>query len=222
MKDIEFLPEHHIRARQNQRLRFTRMWLLIVMALAMVCWGLYSTGDGETSRGRLASVESTMSLVDADLQCLTALGKEQQKFGAHKRLVRELTGGGPRAVLVGEVVSHLPEEIFLSRLQVDMLSREVEATGGAAPTARARRGAKQETKTERVDRVRIEGYAADDLALARFLQSLTDSGLFAKGELAFSKDAEFRGRAVRMFAATFYGQRVDSPTSMATVPGGRS
>jgi len=202
MREIEFLPQHHIQARLNQRLRLTRMWLLIVLALTMVCWALYSRSRIEVLGAELEQVESQMSLIDADLQRMSHLGDEKVLFAAREKLVEHLAGNSPRTAMVRAIAEKLPEEIVLKRLEIEKQTRQVPQHQVAVQ--RPRRGAKVEMKTETFDRVRVEGFAADDLSLARFLQRMADSKVFQQGRLAFSKDAKFRGQDVRVFAATFY------------------
>ncbi len=202
MKEIEFLPEHHIQSRLNQRLRFTRLWLLVALALTMVCWALYSRMRIEVLGAELEHLESQMSVVDADVQRMARLGDEKRMFAAREKLVKELGGNGPRTAMVKAIAEKLPEEIVLTRLEIERRTRKVAVQQGT--TQRRRRGAKAEMKTEMLDRVHVEGFAADDLSLARFLQRMADSKVFQQGQLAFSKDAKFRERNVRVFAATFY------------------
>ncbi|MBN2584338.1 MAG: hypothetical protein JXL80_14855 [Planctomycetes bacterium] len=201
MKEIEFLPEHHVRARMDTRLRFTRIWLLTVMAMAMVCLAMYRGNRIEAVRDQLSQVQTELSVVDAELQRIGRLADERDKFLAQRKLVKGIEGNGPRGELIASITSKLPREIILSRLDVDTQSREVPLNGTAAQVAR---GVKAPMKTEVFDRVRLEGYAADDLALARFLQELNETKSYQQSQLAFSKDATFRGKDVRVFAATFY------------------
>ena len=202
MKEIEFLPEHHIQVRLNQRLRFTRMWLLVALAMSMVCWALYSRIRIEVLGAELEHVESQMSVVEADVQRMAQLGDEKGVFAAQEKLVKELGGNGPRTAMVKAIAEKLPEEIVLTRLEIGRQTRKVPVQQGTKQ--QPRRGARAEMKTEVLDRVRVEGFAADDLSLARFLQRMADSKVFQQGQLAFSKDAKFRERNVRVFAATFY------------------
>jgi Tfp pilus assembly protein PilN len=133
---------------------------------------------------------------------MAQLGHEKRVFAAQKKLVKELGGNGPRTAMVKAIAEKLPEEIVLTRLEIERQTRKVPVQQGTKQ--RPRRGAKADMKTEMLDRVRVEGFAADDLSLARFLQRMADSKVFQQGQLAFSKDAEFRERQVRVFAATFY------------------
>jgi len=201
MKDLEFLPEHHLRAQTHLRLRFVRLWLLIVLALAMVCWALYSRGGNAVVEAKIAATENALAGVAVGLCRVADQNEELRKCQSQRDLVDELKGGGPRTFLVREIAARLPEEIFLSRLEIvaERHDGQPMAVGGKPE---AKPGGKDGKETG--DRVRIEGFAADDLALARFLQGLGDSGVFQKGELAFSKDAQIDERSVRTFAATFY------------------
>jgi len=220
MKEIEFLPEHHIQTRLNQRLRFTRMWLLVALAMSMVCWALYSRIRIEVLGAELEHIESQMSVVEADVQRMAQLGDEKKVFAARERLVKELEedNGGPRAAMVKAIAEKLPEEIVLTRLEIGRRTREVPVQQGMKQ--QPRRGAKVEMKTEILDRVHVEGFAADDLSLARFLQRMADSKVFRQGQLAFSKDAKFRERDVRVFAATFYVAPEDAEMNFAQWVGG--
>ncbi|NIA22091.1 MAG: hypothetical protein GWP05_09065 [Anaerolineaceae bacterium] len=202
MKEIEFLPQHHIQARLNQRLRFTRMWLLIVLALTMVCWALYSRNRIKVLGAELQQIGSQALMLDAELQRMSHLGDQKRLYAAQAKLVKELAGNGPRAALVRAIAEKLPRQVLLTRLEIETMMRQVPKH--PATSQRPQRGAKVEMKTEKFDRVRVEGLAADDLSLARFLQQMADSGVFQQGQLAFSKDAMFRKMNVRVFAATFY------------------
>ena len=204
MKDLEFLPQHHIRARQNQRLRFLRLWLLAILALSMVCWGFYSRHDIAQARGELAAVMAQMSPAETEEQrkLLTELIERERTYMAQAGLVGQLSNLWPRASLVRDVSRCLPEQIVLTRLEIERQTRDVVNQLLPPDTTGQRRPAG--TTKETVDRVRIEGFAADDLSLSRFLQSMGERQTFQRGELAFSKDATFRGREVRVFAATFY------------------
>ena len=214
MKDLEFLPEHHLRAQTNLRLRLVRLWLLIVLALAMVCWTLYSRSGSAAVEATIAATESSLAGVEVGLRRVADQNAELQKYRSQRLLVDELKGGGPRTVLVREIAARLPNEIFLSRLEIVAEKHDgpVVAVGGK-PEARP-------AGKETVNRVRIEGFAGDDLALARFLQGLGDSGVFQKGELAFSKDAQLDGRSVRVFAATFYVTPTEQKKMAAAQPQG--
>jgi Tfp pilus assembly protein PilN len=201
MKDLEFLPEHHLRARLGLRLRLVRLWLLIVLALAMVCWTLYSRSGNAMLEAKIAATENALAGVAVGLRRVADQNAELRKCQSQRALVDELKGGGPRTLLVREIAARLPDEIFLSRLEIVTEKRGVPAAAGRGQSEAKPAG---KDGKETVDRVRIEGFAADDLALARFLQGLGDSGVFQKGELAFSKDAQIAERSVRVFAATFY------------------
>jgi Tfp pilus assembly protein PilN len=223
MKDLEFLPYRYIRARLNQRLRFIRLWLLIVMALAMVCWALYSESSNKAVSNQVLGLETSLSVVDADLQKLKALQAQEQKYLAYGELVKQLSGSGPRTGVLEEVVTRLPDEIFLTRWEVDAQARDSQAQGAASSAAapNQNRPGQAEVRKEMVDRVRVEGLAANDLALARFLQGLADGGVLQKGELAFSKDAQFRERDVRVFAATFYVAPESEKVARGKLTGGQ-
>ncbi|HOI55342.1 MAG TPA: hypothetical protein PLP01_08855 [Phycisphaerae bacterium] len=202
MKEIEFLPEHHVRARVDTRLRFVRLWLLAVLALAMVCLAVHRGERLERVRGQFLELQTELSVVDAELERLGRLAEQKDKFTAQRKLVAGIEGSGPRHELIGSITRILPREILLTRFEVETQSREVPA--GAAAGTPAVLGVKPAMKTETFDRIRLEGFAADDLALARFLQELNDTPTVQQCQLAFSKDAAFRGRDVRVFATTFY------------------
>lgn len=226
MKDLEFLPAHHIRARQNQRLRLTRMWLLMVLTLSMVCWAVYSRTRIAFVEGQLELQESedTVTAIDYQRQLglLKHLGEQQALYQAQKGLVADLIGGGRRGELLIAIAECIPEQVVLTRLEIERQEREVKDRLGIPAPALRRRGAAPKAKTETVDRVRIEGFAANDLALARFLQNVNEGRRFGQGELGFSKDATFRDRSVRVFAATFFApvRKADSLASGALAAGG--
>jgi len=205
MKDLEFLPEHHIRARQNQRLRFVRLWLLAILALSMVCWGYYSRSGTRRLCEELDSLTSQVppGEVERQKKQLCELLEREKAYKREGALVEQLSCGWPRAGLVREIARCLPEQIVLTRLEIERQTRDVM---GQFPAVEAgvQRGPGGVTAKETVDRVRLEGYAADDLSLSRFLQAMADGETFQRGDLAFSKDATFRNREVRVFAATFY------------------
>jgi Tfp pilus assembly protein PilN len=202
MKEIEFLPEHHVRARVDTRLRFTRIWLLAVLGLAMVCLTVHRNQRLSLVRGQFTQLETELSVVDAELERLSRSAEQKEKFVAQRKLVLGIEGSGPRHELIASITAALPREILLTRFDVESQSREVSL--GAGPGRPAVVGVKAATKMESYDRVRVEGFAADDLALARFLQELNEAPRVQQCQLAFSKDAAFRGKDVRVFAATFY------------------
>jgi Tfp pilus assembly protein PilN len=197
MKDLEFLPEKYLRAQSHLRLRFVRLWLLVVLALAMVCWTLYARSANTLLESKIAATESSLAGIEVGLRRVADQNGELQKFRSQRLLVDEVKCAEPRTLLLREIAARLPDQIFLSRLELVTERHEIPAVaaGGKSDPKPAR--------TEMIDRLRIEGFAADDLALARFLQGLGDSGVFQKGELAFSKDAQIDDRSVRTFAATF-------------------
>jgi len=204
MKDLEFLPEHHIRARQNQRLRFIRLWLLAILALSMVCWGIYSYNHIAAVRAELRDVQAQAAAIETDKHRaqLAELSQREKAYEAHAELVQQLSGDWSRARLLRDLARCLADQIVLTRVEIERQTRDVPVPA-APPVQNASRGPSGGT-TETVDRVRLEGFAADDLSLARFLQDMNDSQVFQRGELAFSKDATFHEREVRVFACTSY------------------
>jgi len=196
MKDLEFLPEKYLRSQTHLRLRLVRLWLLVALALAMVCWTLYARSANARLESKIVATESSLAGIEVDLRRVADQSGELQKYRSQRSLVDQLKSGEPRTDLVREIAARLPDQIFLSRLEIVTEKRE-------APAAAGGKSGSKPAATEMVNRLRIEGFAADDLALARFLQGLGDSGVFQKGELAFSKDAQIDDRSVRTFAATF-------------------
>jgi len=209
MKDLEFLPEYHIRARQNQRLRLTRMWLLSVLTLTMVCWAVFSQARVASVKAHLVAANDKMTVINYERQkkVLEQLRQQEMAYQAQQTLVEQLGADqrGSRTGLLRAMCGLLPDQVVLTRIEVDRHERPTR--GGVRPpvaTSR-RRGVKpKEPPKQMVDRVRIEGFAKDDLSLARFLQSMNDSRIFEQGELGFSKDASFNDCAVRVFTATFF------------------
>ena len=222
MRDLEFLPEHHIRARQNHRLRFIRLWLLAILALSMVCWGLYSYNRIAAVRTELADAQKQAAAIETDKhrEQLAELSQREKAYQAHAELVKQLSGDCPRARLLRDIAGCLADQIVLTRVEIERQTRDVPVPA-APPVLNASRNPSGGT-TETVDRVRLEGFAADDLSLARFLQDMNDSQVFQRGELAFSKDATFREREVRVFACTSYVPVAETkaPPAAQNGPGG--
>ncbi len=207
MKEIEFLPEHHIRLRRSRRLRLIRLWLIVAMALSMTCWALYRRAEVAGVRQKVLKNQlEARAIEDREVESkLAELKGREARYTAQADLVDRLAGPRSRTRLVSEIIRHLPGEIVLTRLEVDRRTRRLEPDGAPRPTSRRRRVEKPaEEETRTVDRVRIEGFAANDLSLARFLQDMADGAFFQQGELAFSRDATFHGKEVRAFSATFY------------------
>lgn len=214
MKDLEFLPQHHIRARRNRRLRLMRLWLLIVLTVSMICWAVVSRAHIEMARYRLAETHQKRTLVNYKQQKETLVRLQAEELRQQKRLelVETLAGDGRgrRTALLSEVCRIIPETVVLTRVEIDRQRREIEAPAGRPTPPVRRRGARApEPTSEEVDRVRVEGFARDDLSLARFLQEMDEATLLERGELGFSKDAVLNKQSVRVFAATFYA-RTDS------------
>lgn len=218
MKDFEFLPEHHIRARRNQRLRLTRAWLLIVLTVSMVCWTLYSKARIATAEAQVVAIRTAVENSRPQVSIVAALRKQEALYLAQRTMVDTLGGGRRRTELLEEIVRCLPDRIVLTRIEIDEHQREVRV--GRSPVSRAtrRRGAKQKSSTETVDRIRIEGISLDDMAMTRFIQDVTDGSLVDKGEVGYTKDSMFRGKEVRVFAATFYAPIVKPVDTKAAKP----
>jgi Tfp pilus assembly protein PilN len=204
MKDFEFLPEHHIRARRNERLRLTRTWLLVVLTVSMVCWTLYSKARIAAAEDQVAFVKKAIEDSRAQVSIVTALHKQKSLYTAQRTMVDKLGGGHRRTELLEEIVRCLPNRIVLTRVEIDRHDRAVRT--GQMPVSRAtrRRGAKQKPATEAVDRIRIEGVSLDDMAMTRFVQDVSDGTLIDKGEVGYTKDSTLLGKEVRVFAATFF------------------
>lgn len=203
MKDLEFLPQHHIRARQNQRLRLMRLWLLVVLAVSMACWTLYSRARIHLAEGSLAATENTVADMQNQVAMVASLRQQEAAHQAQESLVAQLSVGRSRTELLRELSRCLPEEVVLTRVEIERLEREVQDRL-ALPAPTTRRGAAAKPKTEVVDRIRVEGLALDDISMTRFVQDASENGIFQKGEVGYTKDAVFRQKDVRVFSATFY------------------
>lgn len=107
--------------------------------------------------------------------------------------------------LLKRISECVPEQIVLTELEIDRHQREVRDRM-MLPVRPVQRGRGQAAGPvmETVDRVRVAGFAVDDMSLALFLRKLTDDLGFEMGERAFVKDAQFRERTVRGFAATLF------------------
>ena len=111
----------------------------------------------------------------------------------------------------------VPDQVVLTRVEIDRQVRPQRGTERMAVTTSRRRGMKApEPPKEMVDRIRIEGFAKDDLSLARFLQNVSDGEVFEQGELGFSKDAVYNDCPVRVFTATFFAVVTPVATPEAT------
>jgi hypothetical protein len=203
MKDLEFLPQHHIRARQNQRLRLTRLWLLVVLAVSMACWTLYSRARIHLAEDSLAATENTVADMQNQVNMVTGLRQQEATHKAQEALVNQLTVGRPRTELLRELSRCLPDEVVLTRVEMERQEREVQDRL-AMPAPTTRRGVAAKPKTEVVDRIRVEGFSLDDISMTRFVQDSSENGVFQKGEVGYTKDAVFRQKDVRVFTATFY------------------
>jgi len=209
MKDLEFLPEHHIRARRNQRLRLTRMWLLIVLTLSMVCWAVFSHARIASVKAQLAGVNDKMTVINYEGQkaVLNQLRRQELAYVGQEKLTGQLAADprGHRARLLGEICEMVPDQVVLTRVEIDRQARLRPGAKRLPVSTSRRRGLKApEPPNELVDRIRVEGFAKDDLSLARFLQNMNDGEAFEQGELGFSKDAVYNDCPVRVFTATFF------------------
>ncbi len=228
MKDLEFLPQHHIRARQNIRLRSVRLLLLTALAMAMICWTVFADTDIERAEVELEQIQTRTASISSDISRLEQLEKLRKVIRDQQQLVQQLNPMRGRSDLIRDLSERLPSELVLTRLDIEV---QQQAAKGAAPAGRRQRGAKTVTKVELADRLDIEGFAADDLALARFLQEMTEpraTGLdgttvtsFRRGELSFTRDAEFRDKTVRVFRARFEAAGSEASDSRAGLNGGR-
>ena len=203
MKDLEFLPQHHIRARQNQRLRLTRLWLLAVLTVSMICWTLYSRARINQAEYSLGSTQRTVADMQNQVTMVADLRRKEAAHKAQVTLVEHLSLGGQRTALLRELSRCLPEEVVLTRIEIDRQEREIQDRL-SAPVPATRRGPAVKPKTETVDRVRIEGFSADDMSMTRFVQDASESGVFQKGEVGYTRDSLFREKEVRVFTATFF------------------
>lgn len=213
MKDLEFLPQHHIRVRQNQRLRLTRLWLLVVLTVSMICWTLYSRARLSLAEASLSATQRTVADMQSQVSMVADLRQKEAAHLAQVSLVEQLSVGGRRTDLLRELSRCLPEEVVLMRIEMDRQEREVQDRL-AAPAPATRRGPAAKPKTETVDRIRVEGLSADDMSMTRFVQDAAESGVFQKGEVGYTKDAMFREKEVRVFTATFF---VQVPANKAAV-----
>jgi len=221
MKDLEFLPEHHVRARRNQRLRLTRMWLLTVLTLSMVCWAVFSHARIASVKAQLAGVTDKMTVINYEGQkaVLNQLRRQELAYQGQEKLLERLAADprGHRARLLREICRMVPDQVVLTRVEIDRQARLQRGAARAPVTTSLRRGMKApEPPKEMVDRIRIEGFAKDDLSLARFLQNMNDGETFEQGELGFSKDAVYNDCPVRVFTATFFAVVTPAAAAEAT------
>lgn len=225
MKDLEFLPEHHLNVQRNVRRRSACMLLLTAVALCMLGWTALANRAIESVQAELALVRAETAQLSGQIVRLEQLEQALKILKDRQLLVEKLNPMRQRSEVMCDLAQRLPAEIVLTRLEVELQRQVVqEAKTRTAAAASRRRGGKVEQHTETVDRLGIEGFAANDLALARFLQEMTearasfsDSGevtAFRRGDLSFTRDAQYRERNVRVFRATFHSQAVErsSPT----------
>ena len=141
MKEIEFLPEHHIRLRRSRRLRLIRLWLIVAMALSMTCWALYRRAEVAGIRGKVLKNQLEVKAIeDQGVESkLARLKAREAGYAAQADLVDRLDGPRSRTWLVSEIIRRLPGEIVLTRLEVDPHTRRLELDGLPRPASRGRR-----------------------------------------------------------------------------------
>lgn len=228
MKDLEFLPQHHLSVRRNIRLRSVRMLLLTTIVVGMACWTSLTNRAIVGVQVELDGVLAETSQLSGEITRLEQLEKAQKALQERQALVVRLNPLRPRSDVVCDLAQRLPAEIVLTRLEIEMQRQTVQDKSTAASR---RRGAKAESQVQTTDRLGIEGFAADDLALARFLQEMTEpraSGvdgttvtLFKRGDLSFTRDAQYREKSVRVFRATFHAADGEATTTFAGLTQGR-
>ena len=119
MRELEFLPEDHIRARFQRRIGFIRSWLLLALGLAMVLWSLQMGVWVRDARAELEALQGADSAVEADVTKVRMLRAETRSYTRRLEFLQSLAPRITAAETIAAVADLLPEGVTLDEARMD-------------------------------------------------------------------------------------------------------
>ena len=175
MREIEFLPEHYIRARFQRRIGFIRSWLLLALGLAMVLWSLQVGEWVREAQAELLALQNAGAAVEGDVSKVRLLRAEAKAYDRRLSLVQTLRAQTSFTDVLVDLAAVLPDSVVLE----DMTMGYPETGAGKGPA------------------LCLRGAAAKETTVTQMLSALENSKRFERPVLVESKpysreDAERR------------------------------
>jgi Tfp pilus assembly protein PilN len=176
VREIEFLPEHYIRARFQRRIGFIRSWLLLALGLAMVLWSLQVGEWVREAQAELLALQNAGAAVEGDVSKVRLLRAEAKAYDRRLSLVQTLRAQTSFTDVLVDLAAVLPDSVVLE----DMTMGYPETGAGSPRRPLCLRGA-----------------AAKETTVTQMLSALENSKRFERPVLVESKpysreDAERR------------------------------
>ena len=177
MREIEFLPEDHVRAHFQRRIGFIRSWLLLALGLAMVLWSLQMSAWVRDARAELLALRNTSAAVEGDVNKVGTLRAEARACDHRLRLVQALQSRTTVTDVLGDLADVLPDAVVLEKMTLDY----PEAVAGKRPI------------------LCLRGAAAKESSVTQMLVALETSKFLERAVLVESKPYSREDAARRSF-----------------------
>lgn len=199
MIDIDFLPKSYHEDRLRRARRFKQWVMILLVAVALVSWGICRQRDSSELAGRADSLEAQAYSTRQKQTEMTKLKKERTSLVYQLKIQRQLDQSVAVTQTIAVLGQLLPDSSGLTRVEVQ--------THRPAPIPRVDpKDKKKKRKSKRKpsanpelaqDYIQLDvyGIAPDDVAVANLMNSMSDHPLFEKVTMYFSRTDE-RGEFV--------------------------
>jgi Tfp pilus assembly protein PilN len=177
VRELEFLPEDHLRAQFRRRIGFIRSWLLLAVGLAMVLWSLQVGAWVRNARAELVALQSTSSVVEADVAKVRMLRAEARVCNRRLNLVQTLHARPTVSAVFSDLAAILPDGVVLK--EVVMACPDSAAAGRSM--------------------LRLQGVADRETTVTQMLAALEGSETLREASLVESKPCGREGPDRRAF-----------------------
>ncbi|MBW3540252.1 MAG: hypothetical protein KY476_08275 [Planctomycetes bacterium] len=207
--DVDFLPAGYRQERGRRHDRRWR-WAVVVVLLALLAAGAIGQRQKlARAEDDLRRLEQTAQQMRTQLQTAEASSARLQVAEARAELAARLQHRICATRLLAAIAGSLPDDVTLSRLE---LLEERVASDSRRPRTPSRTEASVQKPPHQLDLddlssrrretagvVVLEGVAADDVAISRFLSGLAGTALFDEQRLVFTDSYELQGASFRSF-----------------------
>ncbi len=197
---VDFLPERIKIQRARVRRLVRQGYLIALVLLGVVFWGLTSNHRVARTQAELAMLRDRSCNVQKMLEDRARLEQQQGELLIKERISRSLGSRVNTLDMLSELERLLPPGVSLLSMNIEA----VQMQAGEGDRNVSRRTAVEHAPPAMTNRVRLvlTGIAPNDVDVANFIGQLSASPLFEDVNMGYARTLNYQGHKAREFQAS--------------------